>query len=77
MLLGGEIRIPTMSGGVMLTIPAGTQNGRTFRLRGKGMPHLRRTEDHGDLLARVEVRLPTSLTPRQQELLEELREEQG
>ena len=37
MVLGGEVRVPTMTGGVVLTIPAGTQNGRTFRLRGKGM----------------------------------------
>jgi curved DNA-binding protein len=75
MVLGGEVRVPTMSGEVMLTIPAETQNGRTFRLRGKGMPHLRHPEQHGDLLAHVEVRLPTNLTPRQRELFEELRED--
>jgi curved DNA-binding protein len=73
MALGGEIPVPTMTGQVMLTVPEGTQNGRTFRLRGKGMPHIRHPEDHGDLLARVEVRLPTNLTPRQRELFEELR----
>ena len=62
-----------MTGEVVLTIPAGTQSGRTFRLRGKGMPHLRQPDQHGDIYARVEVRLPTSLPPQQQELFEQLR----
>jgi curved DNA-binding protein len=75
MVLGGEIRVPTLGGEVVLTIPAGTQNGRSFRLRGKGMPHLRQPEQFGDLYAKVEVRLPTRLTPRQRELFEELRRE--
>ena len=72
-VLGGEVQVPTLSGPVMLTIPAGTQNGRVFRLRGKGMPHLRHPEQHGDLYAKVGMRLPTQLTPRQRELFEELR----
>jgi curved DNA-binding protein len=72
MVLGGEVSVPTMTGEVVLTVPAGTQNGRTFRLRGKGMPRLRGT-GHGDLYARVEVRLPTGLSDRQRELFEELR----
>jgi len=72
MVLGGEVRVPTMTGEVVLTIPAGTQSGRTFRLRGKGMPQLRQPEQHGDIYAKVEVSLPTRLTPRQQELFEEL-----
>jgi curved DNA-binding protein len=73
LVLGGEVRVPTMTGNVVLTIPAGTQSGRTFRLRGKGMPHLRQPKENGDIYAKVEVRLPTRLTPRQQELFEELR----
>jgi len=72
-VLGGKVRVETLSGPVMLTIPPGTQNGQTFRLRGKGMPKLRRKGQYGDLYARVEVRLPTRLTPRQRELFEELR----
>jgi curved DNA-binding protein len=72
LVLGGEVRVPTMTGDVVLTIPAGTQSGRTFRLRGKGMPRLRQPDQHGDIYAKVEVRLPTRLTPRQQELFEEL-----
>jgi curved DNA-binding protein len=72
LVLGGEVRVPTMAGEAALNIPAGTQNGRTFRLRGKGMPHLRKPDQHGDLYAHIEVRLPTHLTPRQKELFEEL-----
>jgi curved DNA-binding protein len=74
MVLGGEVRVPTMTGEVALTIPAGSQNGRTFRLQGKGMPRLRQPDKHGDLYASVQVRLPTRLTSRQQQLFEELRE---
>ena len=72
MVLGGEVRVPTMTGEVVLTIPAGTQSGRTFRLRGKGMPRLRQPDQHGDIYAKVEVRLPTQLTPQQRDLFEEL-----
>jgi curved DNA-binding protein len=74
MVLGGEVRVPTMTGSVVLTIPAGTQNGRSFRLRGKGMPHLRQPDQYGDLYAKVEVQLPTHLTAQQRELFEELRQ---
>ena len=71
-ILGGQAQVPTLSGPVKLTIPAGTQNGRVFRLRGKGLPSLRQPEQHGDLYAKVDVRLPAQLTPRQRELFEEL-----
>jgi len=72
-VLGGQAQVPTLGGPVTLTIPAGTQNGCVFRLRGKGLPLLRQPEQHGDLYAKVEVQLPTDLSPRQQELFEELR----
>jgi curved DNA-binding protein len=72
-LLGGEVEVPTLSGAVLLRIPEGTQNGRTFRLRGQGMPRLGRPEERGDLYAKVNVRLPESLSPRERELFEELR----
>jgi DnaJ-class molecular chaperone len=74
LVLGGQVPVPTLGGEVVLTIPAGTQNGRIFRLRGKGMPNLRQPDRYGDLYAKVEVDLPTSLTPRQQKLFEELRD---
>ena len=72
-VLGGEAQVPTLDGGLMLTIPAGTQNGRTFRLRGQGMPHLRKPDQRGDLLAVVQATLPAQLSERERSLFEELR----
>ena len=59
-LLGGEVPVATLKGRVLLRIPAGTQNGHRFRLKGQGMPVLR-GEGHGDLYARARVVLPTEL----------------
>lgn len=59
-LLGAEVPVSTLKGRVLLRIPAGTQNGRIFRLKGQGMPHFR-GQDNGDILARVRVVLPTNL----------------
>jgi curved DNA-binding protein len=72
-VLGSEVRVPTLIGDVNLKIPAGSQNGQTFRLRGKGMPKLRQPTEHGDLYARLDVRVPTKLTPEQRKLFEQLR----
>lgn len=72
-LLGGEVAIPTLERSVMLTIPAGTQNGRTFRLRGLGMPKLKQPDQRGDLLAEVSIKLPTELTAEEKELFQKLR----
>jgi DnaJ-class molecular chaperone len=70
-VLGGEVEVPTLKGTrLRLKIPAGTQNGRSIRLAGQGMP---RKDGHGDLYARVKVVLPTTLSPRERELFEELR----
>ena len=60
-LLGGEVTVETLKGGVLLTIPAGTQPGRTFRLTGQGMPRFRAT-GHGDLYVKARVVLPTDLS---------------
>jgi DnaJ-class molecular chaperone len=69
-VLGGEAPAPLPNGKrVMLTIPAGTQNGRVFRLRGKGMPRLTTTE-RGNLYAEVAVELPGRLTPEQRAAFE-------
>jgi len=73
LVLGGDLRVPTLEGECALAIPPGTQNGRSFRLRGKGMPKLRQPDQHGNLYVRVEAKLPTQLTARQRELFEELR----
>ena len=69
--LGGEVPVPTLKGRVMLKVPAETQNGTVIRLVGKGMPRLGAI-GQGDLMAKVRVVLPTSLTPRERELFEEL-----
>jgi curved DNA-binding protein len=60
-LLGGEVHLRTLTGRVALTIPPETQSGRTFRLKGKGLPKFR-GEGHGDLLVRVRLILPTNLS---------------
>ncbi|MEX2425556.1 MAG: DnaJ C-terminal domain-containing protein [Thermomicrobiaceae bacterium] len=70
-VLGGEATVPTVDGSVALTIPPETQNGRTFRLRGKGLPLLS-GGDRGDLLARVNVRLPESLSDEERDLFQQL-----
>lgn len=71
-VLGSEVRVPTPAGDVMLTIPAGTQPGQTFRLKGRGMPYLNKPTQHGDLLVTVKVRIPQKLTDRERSLFEEL-----
>jgi len=68
--LGGEIEIPTLDGSAKLKIPAETQTGRVFRLRGKGIKGVR-THAFGDMLCHVVVETPVSLTERQKELLQE------
>ena len=68
--LGGEIAVPTLDGKASVKIPAGTQNGTIFKLRGKGMPHLRGS-GHGQLLVRVAVEVPTKLTSAQRSKLED------
>jgi len=72
-VLGDEIRIPTLDGDVELRIPPGTQPGKIFRLRGKGIPHLRGSGT-GDQLVTVSVQIPNRLTDEQRELFEKLAE---
>jgi molecular chaperone DnaJ len=69
--LGDEIEVPTIDGKLMLTVPAGTQTGKTFRLREKGVPHLRGM-GRGDEYVAVRVRTPTQLSARERELFGEL-----
>jgi molecular chaperone DnaJ len=68
--LGGEIEIPTLDGQAKIRIPAETQTGKVFRLRGKGIKQVRGT-GFGDLMCHVYVETPVNLTMRQKELLEE------
>lgn len=72
-VLGGEVIVPTMSGRVALTIPPETQNGRVFRLRRQGWPTSTGSDERGDLLARVNVVLPTKMSDEEHELFERLR----
>lgn len=76
-VLGGEATVELPDGKrVLLTIPPETQNGQSFLLRNKGMPHLR-GGGQGNLLARVRVVLPTRLSPKERELFEELHRERA
>jgi molecular chaperone DnaJ len=73
--LGGQIEIPTLDGSVTrVRVPEGTETGKQFRLKGKGMPVLR-SKTHGDMYIQVEVETPKNLTRRQRELLEEFERE--
>jgi molecular chaperone DnaJ len=68
--LGGSVEVPTLGGGrVRIAVPEGTQSGKEFRVRGKGMPGLRGQGPHGDLIVEVLVETPVNLTKKQQELL--------
>ncbi len=71
--LGGEVELPTLDGHVSLKIPAGTQSGKVFRLRGKGVATVRDPRK-GDLFAQVAVETPVHLTPEQKSLLEKFEE---
>lgn len=74
--LGGEINVPTLEGKASIKVPAGTQNGTVFKLRGKGMPHLRGS-GQGQLLVRAVVEVPTKLTAGQRRKLEDFAESCG
>ena len=71
--LGGELEVPTLEGRVKLKIPEGTQTGKLFRLRGKGVKPVR-GGSVGDLLCRVVVETPVQLTKKQKELLQQFQE---
>lgn len=73
LMLGGEINVPTLTGGVLMTIPPRTQNEQIMRVGGKGMPHVN-ADGMGDLYVRVIARLPQKLDDREEELFQELAE---
>jgi molecular chaperone DnaJ len=75
--LGDKLLVPTLEGDVEMTIPPGTQTGKVFRLKGKGVPRLRSDGSHsgrGDQMVYITVEVPTKLTDRQRELFEALAE---
>ena len=69
-VLGSEIEVPTLDGKVLLKIPSGTQPGKVFRIKGKGVPDLR-GHGAGDELVRINVDIPERLSPSDKKLLEE------
>jgi len=71
--LGAELQVPTLEGDATIKVPEGTQSGKKFRLRGRGVPHL---NDHGkgDLIVEVRVQTPSKLTKQQKDLLRQLSE---
>jgi molecular chaperone DnaJ/curved DNA-binding protein len=73
-ILGGEIEVDTVESRVAMNIPPGTQNGRTFKLRGKGLPRLgSKSGERGDFFVQTEVVIPDNLTDRERKLFTELR----
>ena len=72
-MLGGEVQVPTLKGKLALKVPPETQNGRTFRLTGQGLPHLGNSS-RGDLLAKANIILPAKLTPEEKTLFNRLSE---
>ena len=75
--LGARLTVPTADGQETIEIKPGTQPGAEIRLRGRGVPHLRRAGARGDLHVLVDVRVPARLSARQRELLEQLAAESG
>jgi DnaJ-class molecular chaperone len=73
-VLGGEVEVQGIEKKVALRLPAGTQNGQTFRLKGLGMPKLGQPDKHGDLLARVKVKLPREADAKVRDLFKQLQE---
>ncbi len=73
MILGGEVQVPTLDRPLILNIPPETDNGKVFRLRGKGMPNLKKPDQRGDLYVEVSAKLPKNLTEQEKELFQKLR----
>ena len=74
--MGGEIEVPTLDGRVKLKIPAETQTGKMFRMKGKGVKSVR-SSSIGDLMCRVVVETPVKLNEKQKELMQQLGESFG
>jgi molecular chaperone DnaJ len=69
-VLGGEVEVPALEGKLTMKVPAGTQCGKTFRLKGKGLPDLH-SREIGDELVKVDIEIPSRLTSAQRQLIEE------
>ena len=75
-ILGSETEVPTLEGSVKMKIPAGTQSGRIFRLKGKGIPDVY-GHGQGDELVRVDVEIPQNLNAQQRRIIEEFAKVSG
>ena len=73
-LLGGETEVRSLDKTVKLTIPPETANGKVFRLKGLGMPNLKKPEQRGDLYATVDVKMPKSLSDEEKHLIQQLQD---
>ncbi len=73
-VLGGKIEIPTLNGNVHMTIPKGTQGGKTLRLKGKGMPIYGSASQFGDLYVKTNITIPINLNPEEEELFTKLKD---
>ncbi|HSH05151.1 MAG TPA: J domain-containing protein, partial [Anaerolineae bacterium] len=71
-VLGGKATVPTLTGSVTLTIPAGTSGGQSIRLSGKGMPKVKQKGQFGDLYAKMRIKIPRNLTEEERALYEQL-----
>lgn len=76
-VLGGEVKVPTLSGNVVLSIPPGTQPGQTFRLAGRGMPQLKDPKKFGDLLVKINLKIPKNISIKEKELFTQLKNLRG
>jgi len=76
-VLGAEVNVPTLDGDEKLKIPAGTQPGKIFHLKGRGVPHVRNKNQRGEQMVIVNVAIPSKLTKEQHELFEKLAESLG
>lgn len=74
--LGAEVEVTTMEGTTRLQIPGGSQNGSTFKIRGKGMPHIN-GGGHGNMMVITQVMVPKKLSPKEKELIQQLADETG
>ena len=75
-VLGGEIIVPTLTGQIKYNVPAGTQNGTTFRLKEQGIQRLQQS-GKGDMLVTVNVEIPRRISDKERDLLEQLAKLQG
>lgn len=72
-ILGGKIEIPTLTGSVKMSVPKGTENGKTLRLKGKGMP-IYNSKSFGDLMVKIQVTIPKNISAEEEELFKKLKD---